>query len=317
MKKVTRAFGYNLVNFNDKAIGLTIRFSNRCNYSCDYCHYHDNSEPFQSEEYYINYINLILKEMKEKEEVRIYVHGGEPTIVPGFINIVKEMLKYKNVKDIIVQTNTSLPISYFNKFVEIYDNRLNFSCSYQHHMNTDFDKYYEKIQLLLKHNLLYLVNVSLESSNSKDIQKKIKIFNSNEKLYGKIIYNFIEWDNNNFEKYDDVKDIIEKSFFEDKEYAVEIFFNDGSSEKFINYNELRLAGYNRFKNYTCTAGNKNLVFQPNGDVFYCLSHEAAGNPCSNIFTNNKINEIINRNVILCRFSKCDCELWLEKKKLTI
>jgi len=318
MKKVIKAIGDNTVN-NGNNISLTFRFSDRCNYKCEYCTYHDNTEPFETLEYYINYVNKVLNLLDFKDRIDIYIHGGEPTIIPDFDIIIKEMVKHKNVKDIIIQTNLSQPISYFEKFINI-DDIVTFSCSYQHHMNLNKNfesEYFNKVLFLIKHKLFYIINLSLEGNYVDDIQNIIKFIDSHEVIRGKIIYNYIDIYENLSEEYIGVKNIIDNSYFDDKEYAVEVFFGDNTSTKYKNYNNLRQDGYNKYKNFKCTAGNKNLILQPNGDVYYCLSHHhyKPTKPICNIFKDEKLFKIVNSKYCLCTFPTCVCEIWLEKSKI--
>jgi len=309
--KVIRAIGDNIVNRKDNIIAVTLRFSDRCNYKCSYCTYHDNSLPFESLDYYFNYVDQVFNNLKHKDEIHVYIHGGEPTIIPNFKKIIQHILSYKNVENIIIQTNTSQPLSYFKDFVEL-NSKVDFSCSYQHHMNSDFEIYYQKVKYLRDNNLLYVINLSLEDNNIPEICEIIKRINVEFNEH--VLYNYIKFKNNVYEQYKSVWYILEEVHITDKEYAVEVFFDNASSKRYLDYNTLRQDGYTSYKYFTCTAGNKNLVIQPNGDVFYCLSDEMFGKPTCNIFTNNQINEISQKNII-CMFNKCVCELWLEKKSL--
>jgi len=308
--KITHVIGDHVVNRFDNSISVTLRFSERCNYTCEYCHYHDNSIPFYDHQHHIQLIDNLFTILKNKSKIFVYLHGGEPTIIPHFEKLIDHILSYDNVHEIIIQTNCSKNIDWFKQFIGY--EKITFAISYQHHMNRSkpFQHFKEKALFLFENNLLYQINFSLENMFVDEIISIIKNLNEFD---GYLIYNYI---NTNPELYKEVHDIIEKTHFEDKEYAVKLTFDNNEVITYDNYNNIRVDGHDKFKNYTCTAGNKNLVIQPNGDVYYCLSHEHAGNPiCNMIDDPETLNVVVNRNIILCNFNKCVCELWLEKKKL--
>lgn len=310
---IVHAIGDNVVNRFDNSIGVTLRFSDRCNYKCEYCNYHDNSLPFYSYSHSIKLVDNLMESLKTKNKIFVYIHGGEPTIIPKFKEIIDYILTFNNVHDIIIQTNCSKDKEYFNQFIGY--EKVSFAISYQHHMNRnkEFLLYQEKAEFLIENNLLYHINFSLENMYIDEIVNIIKHLHKVHDFDGKIIYNYIDV---HPKEYIEIHNIINAVYFDDKEYAMKITFDDDSVKQYDDYNALRKDGYNKYKRYTCTAGNKNLVIQPNGDIYYCLSHEATGKPIGNLITDNTVEKIISRKMIICNFDDCSCELWLEKCNLS-
>lgn len=317
MKKIINVIGNNLVNQSENSIRVILRFSDRCNYNCDYCYHRDNTDDFMNLDYYLDYVDRLFNELSSKDKVHVYVHGGEPTIIPNFKTIIKKILTYENVGEIMIQSNMSQPIEYFSDFVG-FNGKVKFGCSYQHHMNRkkDFSVFVDKVKFLFDNDLFTNINCSLENMNIPEVVEKIKQFDDMEWIKGRIIFCYIQCSDDDIKSYSEVHEIIDNSYFDEKDgWAVKVTFKDGSIETFMNYTTLIESGYNKYKKFTCTAGNKNLVVQPNGDLYYCLSHESTGKPIGNVFINGDVKRITEKKIMICTFPICSCELWLEKKRI--
>lgn len=309
LPKVTQAIGDSKSNV-PKAIGVTFRFANNCNQTCSYCQYKDNAEGIKETEHYINMVDEVLGELGDKESIYVYIHGGEPTLLP-LLSIVHHIQSYRNVKDIIVNTNSSRPIEYYEQFTDLLN--FSFALSYQHHQrrNEDFKVFYDKAGYLLCQGLLNHVNFSLEPDNIDEIIPIVQEL-GNDILTHKVIYNYINVDP---VLYASVKEIVDAHTFDYKAFCMEVYTADGYVRTFKNYNALRQAGFNRFKFFKCTAGGKNIVIEPDGSIYYCLSHQSAGKPKGSIYTEGDVKEITSTESIFCMWDICQCELWLEKVRV--
>ena len=68
-------------------------FTNRCNYNCSYCwpDTHNKTEEFLPTEYVIDACNKFIDDWAYGEEIRFNFGGGEPTIHPGFLDILRNL----------------------------------------------------------------------------------------------------------------------------------------------------------------------------------------------------------------------------------
>lgn len=292
--------------FDQNTLEIVIRLSERCNYSCTYCNSHNNTEQFHDYTYIIDYLDRILSECSDRKIV-LYFHGGEPTIVPKFKEILFFIYeKYKNVH-MDIQTNTSQSLNWFKQLIPIKDN-IQFLASYQHHQNKDHEKYIEKLEFLLDNGMLGESSFMLEQTNTSEIIEVIKKLQNNDKLCDFIDYNYVNHEYN--PAYKEVEDYM-LDMSRRSVQIVDVEYNDGS-EELLPINEITNQ-QNNFNLYKCTAGHNRIIVDINGDVFYCVSHKAKGSkPVCNIYKENKIKEIISKKYIYCTYGVCSCELWLEK-----
>ena len=78
----------------------------RCNFNCSYCppSVHDNHSPFVPEEKVMQGVEAIWAKMPPQRKLRFTFTGGEPTLHPGYLRIVKAVAARPNT---IVVTNTN------------------------------------------------------------------------------------------------------------------------------------------------------------------------------------------------------------------
>ena len=100
-----------------------------CNYNCTYCwpSIHSNTEKFASYETIIKAIDMIINNWSEGKEIRWNFGGGEPTMHPQFIDILK-YLKSKN-QWVLVTTNGSRSTTFWKEAVK-YINSINMSAHF-------------------------------------------------------------------------------------------------------------------------------------------------------------------------------------------
>ena len=129
----------NFVKYIDNPVAIEMNFpidyqilwdiGRRCNYSCDYCWngLHNNKDPHHDYTVIKNTILHIIKTWARGKEIRWNFGGGEPTLHPNFLDIVK-LLKEHN-QWILVTTNGSRDIKYWNELKK-YCNTVNFSAHF-------------------------------------------------------------------------------------------------------------------------------------------------------------------------------------------
>ena len=102
----------------------------KCNYNCSYCwpSVHSNTEKFPDFEEVIATIDMIIDNWSEGEEIRWNFGGGEPTMHPKFLEIIK-YLKSKN-QWILVTTNGSRSTKFWKEAAQ-YVNSINMSAHFE------------------------------------------------------------------------------------------------------------------------------------------------------------------------------------------
>ena len=159
----TKRGGKNYITDNiDESVGVEMNFpipyqilwdiGRRCNYACDYCWpaVHSNTEKFPSFESVINTIDMIIDNWSNGEQIRWNFGGGEPTMHPKFIDILK-YLKSRN-QWILVTTNGSRSTKFWSEATQ-YINSVNMSA---HFASMDLyrgneDRFLDNCKIIMKH----------------------------------------------------------------------------------------------------------------------------------------------------------------------
>ena len=102
----------------------------KCNYNCSYCwpSVHSNTEKFPDFDDVIRTIDMIIDNWSDGEEIRWNFGGGEPTMHPKFLEIIK-YLKSRN-QWVLVTTNGSRSTKFWKEAVQ-YVNSINMSAHFE------------------------------------------------------------------------------------------------------------------------------------------------------------------------------------------
>lgn len=291
----------------DNTLGITVGLSEKCNHECTYCNEYDNSDGFKSIEYMKDFFHRILKEVKGRN-VHFYMHGGEPTIVPGVFEVVSEIIDTYDFVFFEVQTNTSRTLRWFEQF-DKYTGRIEFSCSYQQHQHRDVENFYKVSEHLMNVGTLSSLDVMLEEGNEGAVVKVVDKLGGMD--FGKMLHlNYVDFKYN--KKYSQIEHLMRDGKVNTED--LRISYKDGVTQA-VSKNALHQNGDDNFNMFKCSAGGKNLVININGDVYYCMSHKAKGKPKFNIYSENKMAEVINKPWVLCSYGRCYCEVYLEKVRV--
>ena len=130
----------NYVKEIDETTGVEMNFpipyqvlwdiSRRCNYDCNYCwpNSHNNKEEFPSYEAIIKVIDMIVDNWANNNQIRWNFGGGEPTMHPQFLDIIK-YLKKRN-QWVLITTNGSRSTKFWQEACK-YINTINMSAHFQ------------------------------------------------------------------------------------------------------------------------------------------------------------------------------------------
>jgi len=108
-----------------KIITITWFMGKRCNYDCSYCspYYHDNYSPHISKEKAFNFIDQLEKySITQNKNFKINITGGEPFVHPNFIELLKYIKNKKQLTQLVVVSNGSVPLKTYIESTEYITN---------------------------------------------------------------------------------------------------------------------------------------------------------------------------------------------------
>ena len=107
-------------NFSKKAMAKSVMWivGRRCNYECSYCNdnSHSKTEPFPLAKQLMTSVEKVLQKFSRGVKTQFYFAGGEPTLYPGFLEVVK-MLHGRGCP-VSVSTNGSRSTEYFSDLLK-------------------------------------------------------------------------------------------------------------------------------------------------------------------------------------------------------
>ncbi len=114
----------------DDAISVLWNMGRRCNFNCSYCNIftHDNFSPHLSLEVCKKTIDTLIE--KTDKKIFMSLTGGEPTVNPDFMEIIKYM--HERIDHINVTTNGSRKIDFYLETMK-YLNSMTFSYHMEYH----------------------------------------------------------------------------------------------------------------------------------------------------------------------------------------
>lgn len=117
----------------------------RCNYSCSYCwpNVHSSTEPLRTEKELRDAAQRIFDAFSRGRPVFFQFSGGEPTLVPGFLEFVADLKKQGH--QVVVTTNGSRTAEYLTQLID--HANINISIHFEF---ADLEKTVRKIEALVK-----------------------------------------------------------------------------------------------------------------------------------------------------------------------
>ena len=175
--------GYNLKTFSWYLIDV-------CNQSCKYCGegygsdlYRPKSTFFKSNIQKKSYQNVLkLLKLKNKDKFDVDILGGEPTLHPNCLEIIKTLCSFRNSREISLITNLKKSYEYFEKFNKPEMNKLLLCPSI--HMDYYDDKLLNKIIDISKFKNIKFIPIVMVHDNPKFYNKIIDLIDilTNEKI---------------------------------------------------------------------------------------------------------------------------------------
>ena len=275
-------------NAND-FLAISWMIGARCNYDCSYCgpSYHNSTEkPHSLAKLKKAWKNLFSKIEHSKQNIKLHILGGEPTINKSLIpwlSWIRE--EYPKVVKILVTTNGSATYNLYEKLSKVVDT-INFS---MHREFIDEDKFFNKVIKLnstVDENKLIWVWVMQASDKDK---KWFDILEKNNIKYFK--QRVVDWSIKEPKIYHD-------KFENHSDYDCQITLQSGEKYSIL-CNEVSNRHLGLFKDWMCVAGSKRLFVDQYFNIFSC---EGRNNKLGNLLMDWKpLTE-----PVACRKDFCFC-----------
>lgn len=313
---------YNDPQKNDGSdISLKLRLTNRCNYKCHYCSYRNNTEPFLDWNHLRKMLDFV--EMLDRDYFYIYLHGGEPTLHPHFINfvyILNNILARKN-KDYFIYFDTNFTMSQVmirDLFDNVDDSKFKINCTYHIDQCKNLDEFIEKYKVLDRYSLQKQLNIMFQYDLFDD-QKLIFEELISRGITGVVPKPII------YEGEENKYSIDQKQFFYINDPRLFYYTDNKNNNHIFSLNQIELERLNNFILLNCEYGEKNIVIDVTGDLYCCVSHQLnrslpsmknSSPPIINIFK-EKLEQYYKRpKPKICLYTKCSaCDLRILKRKL--
>ena len=278
---------------------VTLFIHNVCNYSCSYCSdfHRDGSQRWPTD--WAPYIKLI-EELKERNKyLYVEVLGGEPTVWPKFQDFV-DTISSENVF-VEYSTNASRTLRYWEKF----RSQRAFVFLSWHYEEADDDHFY-KVAEIMQHKASVSIPLMILPNN---FERAKVLFERLKGLKVEITPKFVRKSIHGTEyfKYTDEQRewITSNNYFNMKDFGLDWTFPrnlhfDGEPMAFMKVLDKEL---HRFKGFTCTAGMKRLMVEPDGNMLRCTKR--VGGSLGNLLTGEYT---LPGKPIVCDYTACPCKL---------
>lgn len=288
-----------ITNENLDCAIITLFIHNVCNYNCSYCddYHRDGSERWPTD--WKPYIDLIEKMQKKNKYLYVEVLGGEPTLWPKFQDFVDTISS--DTVFVEFSTNASRTLRYWEQF----RTHRAFCFLSWHNEFADDDHFYE-VAKIMQHKASVSIPLMITPDNfdrAKDLYYRLTDLNveitpkfTRTSIGGTDYFNYTdeqrEWiQNNAWHKM--------KPFGIDWTIPRNLHF-DGEPLKFMKVLDQQK---HIFDGYTCTAGIKRLMVEPDGNILRCTKR--VGGSLGNLKTGEYT---LPEDPIVCDYKACPCKL---------
>lgn len=301
-----------------KMFEVEYRLTEKCNFNCWYCtDLHNNKVKFRTLSN--KDLNKLAEFMNAIESPKImYLYGGEPTIHPQFIEVVKVLDDCVKEGDWLeIQTNLSLPLS---KIKELDDcDGTKWLASYHYGQVKDDKKFLEKVNYIHSLGRLNNVYVMYQKDHRErllglyKVLKKMVPTELKPLLCGSIKENEDPYDE--FEAYWNDEFVKEATKNEEGlKKSIRARFEDGS-ETWTSFLGLWADRQNSFKGMMCDVSRSWMSIEQDGSCYQCFGEifEEDMKPHYNVFEDDNPKEYIKSlKPMKCPFDMCFCEFAFKK-----
>lgn len=269
---------------------VTLEITQKCNHTCSYCVWHDNSAPFVSKERMMTVMDHILK--LDKPLFDFYIYGGEPTIYPYFEAVMDKLAENQDkMYALSLQTNLKKPLRWYQKMAHKYP-FIMWCASFQSHQVPDENPFIEKMQYLHSIGKLATCDFLLEKDDYKTVKERY--------LKMKALGLPIELRSVEYGKKSEalVRDIVYKKAYSD---ITEDLEDDEANRR-------REGTEENWNGYKCDAGYKAMFVGEDGRSYFCFAHRLKdrSREIGNIVEDfEKVNDAL-KQPVTCKWKTCQC-----------
>lgn len=312
---------------NLEILNITLRLSDKCNFSCKYCSYYDNTKKHIKFETLKEILNTLMEvstypDIPPYKKINWYIHGGEPTVYPHFVEAMLHILNSNKIEnEIEVQTNSSF--KNLNKFKPFIGKNIKFVCSYQNHQNNP-EQFKKFCSFLLENNLFAGTDLILENFGTENEQENIiEIYDwlIEQKYKYNLPFN-VQTNTVDGISLDTLPNIYKERFSNKKHSElIKVEYNDGS-EDIHDYDTFTSTGKNTFKLMKCNVGLQSIIVdttEPEIKLYKCFSDILYDKQKPYLklkpeeFNIQRIKNIFKQTI--CIHPKCICEIFIPKSSM--
>ncbi len=288
--------------------------TNNCNLNCHYC------TKYKEEEFYnLDYISYIIEFINNlssiKDRIFLKMFGGEPTIHPNIVDILKNI---NSSIDVELQTNltidTPLLVNIINtKNVDVFSVSLHYGLT---NRNTFFKNLNTLFNYRFSYNYDILLNLMYEENYGELVAKDYQTYNRLSKLIPNfsVRINLVYHNVKNEYDYDTIAwaNTTRKRFGQ-KDRSINIVFEDGAVEQ-DSFLYVRNMNYNKYRGMKCSCLKHTIYIDSNGDVYPCQTYfRQLNKKYGNILHDrNMLSKLVDEEYVVCEAETCDCELDIPK-----
>lgn len=251
------------VEYTDR---FTIEFkpTDRCNFDCSYCCFHDNKAPHLSDEQFENYKKVLLSMNIDKPDIFLFVYGGEPTKHPKlmeWIIEIRNLFPDKGFKALIQSNGMWWKVDqYKEECKKLLDEDIDFVFSFSYHEEfANVPEMKKRIDYLLSIDKFEVLTYMITRRGINKHIQNIKFFNALKiPLYVRTILQESEW----FLTSEYAQYVTRAT---DEPYIV----TDKEGVHHYSFEDLTMRGYLNFKGYNCSAGQNAILMASNGKIYRC------------------------------------------------
>jgi MoaA/NifB/PqqE/SkfB family radical SAM enzyme len=289
-----------------------------CTYSCSYCP--DRLHTGKNKNHDLSALRKFLEHIKKNKEIIIDITGGEPTIHPQFLDIIKMCREIGIISS--VGSNASRTVQWFKNYSKLVDNWVITLHPSQHILDID------KIKILSDNSFLVVCLIADPAywNIFVDWREKLSKVENIKLVVLKIID---DWAGANYKP--DYREhhleYIKKynsshTFTETKIHQIEnlltfldqynniAVWNDGTQSVVDPYWLIK-NDQNNFKNWKCFAGYEVLSIDENGHVYWANCRAKSFGHYSSFL------DVSENNSLICPFERCECNTDIRTKKLKL
>lgn len=313
-------------------ISVVWTLGRRCNYDCSYCspYIHDNFSPHIKLEHAAQFLkSLENNTLAQGKKVKIGITGGEPFVHPQFLKILEEANQLKNITQLSVTSNGSLPLEMYNESSKYITNlaislhleqgdavidktvekmlQLNQIKTWFFTVNLmalpgKFDKVKSIINIFKENGVKFIVRkidppIEYERKVAKKDAKADPNFVENKKTYKTILNNTLDINWESYYSADELEFL--NSLAPTSWQNMRTYAEDGSYIE-TNSDNIKIKSQNQFKGWHCFIGVDTIYVQDDGSIFrgYCMAGNKIGHISENIVWPN--------SPIICPLKYCEC-----------